>query len=156
LTETTCGSLRSWATPCGSSCVIHRPLGVSSSPVRPTPLPRCWKRSSGTAARGLRRLVGWWKVRRSWKWWTNDHEIAAMSARALGKMLVGNMIVTAAARYPDRQAFRCGATGRCLTFRETNERSNRLAQGLMDLGLVKGEVAAFLCSNRIEIPEIYF
>lgn len=79
-----------------------------------------------------------------------------MSARALGKMLVGNLIATAAARYPDRQAFLCGTTGRCLSFSATNERSNRLAHGLMDLGLVKGDVVAFLCSNRIEIPEIYF
>ena len=79
-----------------------------------------------------------------------------MSARALGKMLVGNIIATAAARYPDRQAFFCAATGRRMTFSQTNERGNRLAHGLMDLGLVKGDVTAFLCSNRIEIPEIYF
>ena len=79
-----------------------------------------------------------------------------MRARALGKMLVGSLIATAAARYPHRQAFLCGTTGRSLTFRETNYRSNKLAHGLMNLGLVKGDVAAFLCSNRLEIPEIYF
>ena len=79
-----------------------------------------------------------------------------MSDRALGRMLVGNIIATAAGRYPHRQAFLCGVTGRRLTFGQTNERSNRLAHGLMGLGLVKGDVAAFLCTNRIEIPEIYF
>jgi fatty-acyl-CoA synthase len=80
----------------------------------------------------------------------------AMLKRALGKMLVGNMIVTAAARAPDQLAFYCAGTGRRFTFRDTNERCNRLANGLTRLGLRKGEVLAFLCSNRAEMPEIYF
>ena len=76
--------------------------------------------------------------------------------RALGKMLVGNIIVTAAARTPHQLAFICSGTGRRVTFRQTNERCNRLANALMSLGLVKGDVLAFLCSNRAEMPEIFF
>lgn len=79
-----------------------------------------------------------------------------MPQRALGKMLVGNIIATAAARTPDKLAFYCAGTGRRLTFRDTNERCNRLANSLASLGLVKGDVLAFLCSNRAEMPEIYF
>ena len=79
-----------------------------------------------------------------------------MPATALGKILVGNILVTAATRFPDRPAFICLTTGRRSTFRETNERCNRLASGLTSLGLVKGDVLAFICSNRSELPEIYF
>lgn len=79
-----------------------------------------------------------------------------MPPRALGKMLVGNIIATAAARAPDKLAFYCAGTGRRLTFRDTNERCNRLAHALARLGLAKGDVLAFLCSNRAEMPEIYF
>lgn len=79
-----------------------------------------------------------------------------MPRRALGKMLVGNIIATAAARAPGKLAFYCAGTGRRLTFRDTNERCNRLANALAALGLAKGDVLAFLCSNRAEMPEIYF
>lgn len=79
-----------------------------------------------------------------------------MSRHALGKMLVGNIIVTAAARVPDNPAFYCVTTGRRLTFRQVNERCNRLANALAAASLVKGDVVAFLCSNRAEMPEIYF
>jgi fatty-acyl-CoA synthase len=79
-----------------------------------------------------------------------------MTQRALGKMLVGNIIVTAAARAPNKVAFYCAGTGRRFTFRQVNERCNRLANMLARLGLAKGDVVAFLCSNRAEMPEIYF
>jgi fatty-acyl-CoA synthase len=79
-----------------------------------------------------------------------------MPQSALGKMLVGNVIVTAAARVPDKLAYYCATTGRRFTFRDTNERCNRLANALAGLGLAKGDVLAFLCSNRAEMPEIYF
>ena len=79
-----------------------------------------------------------------------------MPQRALGKMVVGNIIATAAARAPDKLAFFCAGTGRRFTFRDTNERCNRLANSLAGLGLAKGDVLAFLCSNRAEMPEIYF
>jgi acyl-CoA synthetase (AMP-forming)/AMP-acid ligase II len=79
-----------------------------------------------------------------------------MTARALGKMLFGNILATAAIRYRDKEAFYCTSTGRRFTFGQTNERCNRLASALHRLGLAKGDVAAFLCSNRAEVPEIYF
>lgn len=76
--------------------------------------------------------------------------------RALGKMVVGNLIVTAAIRYPELESFYCSSTNRRFTFRQTNERCNRLANGLSDLGLSKGDKVAFLSTNRVEVVEIYF
>lgn len=71
-------------------------------------------------------------------------------------MLVGNVMATAAIRFPDNEAFYCSATGRRFTYRETNARCNRLAYALMALGFVKGDVVVFLCTNRVEVAEIYF
>ena len=79
-----------------------------------------------------------------------------MNNRALGKMLVSNILVTAATRAPDNLAFHCAGTGRRFTFRQTNQRCNRLANALAARGLSKGDVVAFLCSNRAELVEIYF
>ncbi len=79
-----------------------------------------------------------------------------MAQRGLSGMLVGNILVTAAARFPDREAFFCSGTGRRFTFRQVNERANRLANGLLSLGLRKGDVVAFLSTNRVEVVEIYF
>jgi fatty-acyl-CoA synthase len=76
--------------------------------------------------------------------------------RALGKMVVGNILANAAMRHPDAPAFYCSSTSRRFTFRETNERTNRLAQALMSLGLKRGDVVAFLLSNRAEIVETFF
>lgn len=76
--------------------------------------------------------------------------------RSLGKMLVGNILTTAAIRHPDALAIYCSGTGRRFTFRETDERANRLAQALLNAGFRKGDVVAFLTSNRAEIVEIYF
>ena len=53
-----------------------------------------------------------------------------MTERALGKMLVGNLIATAAIRYPNQEAFYCTSTQRRFSFSQTNERCNRLANGL--------------------------
>jgi fatty-acyl-CoA synthase len=71
-------------------------------------------------------------------------------------MAIGNLPKTAAIRYGDREALVCTSTGRRFTFRQLNDRINRLANGLMDQGLKKGDTAAFLCTNRAEIVEIYF
>ncbi len=49
--------------------------------------------------------------------------------RALGKAVVGPLLATAARRFRDREAFFCAGTGRRFTFRQTNERCNRLAHG---------------------------
>ena len=76
--------------------------------------------------------------------------------RALGKLVVGNVLASAATRFSDAPAFYCSGTGRRFTFRETNERANRLARALTGLGLGKGDVVALLLSNRAEIVEAYF
>jgi len=76
--------------------------------------------------------------------------------RALGKMVVGGIPATAARRFRDREAIYCVSTNRRFTFRQLNERCNRLAHGLAGLGRNKPDVVAFLCSNRAELAEIYF
>src|SRR5271157_2475656 len=78
------------------------------------------------------------------------------STRALGKMVVGSVMSTAARRFRDRAAILCAGTGQRFTFRRINERCNRLAHGFAGLGLRKGDVVAFLCNNRAELVEIYF
>jgi acyl-CoA synthetase (AMP-forming)/AMP-acid ligase II len=78
------------------------------------------------------------------------------SGRSLGKMLVGNVLATAALRNPSKPAIYCTVTGRRFSFGELNERTNRLAQALRAAGFRKGDVIAFLTSNRSEIAEIYF
>ena len=75
---------------------------------------------------------------------------------SLGAMLVGNILTTAAIRFPDNEAVVCTETGRRFCYRETNARCNRLAHGLTALGFAKGDVIAFLSTNRAEMIEIYF
>ncbi|MFT3799726.1 MAG: AMP-binding protein [Burkholderiaceae bacterium] len=77
------------------------------------------------------------------------------SSRALGHMRVGNLLTTAAIRYGGQQAFYCAPTGRRFTFRQLDERVNRLANALLALGLRKGDRVAFLSTNRIEVVDIY-
>jgi len=79
-----------------------------------------------------------------------------MVQKATGTMAVGNMAKIAAIRYGEREALVCTSTGRRYSFKQINERVNRLANGLMGMGLRKGDTAAFLCTNRAEIVEIYF
>lgn len=76
--------------------------------------------------------------------------------RGLGSMLVGSYLATAATRFPDATAIVCADTGRRFTFRQMDERANRLGHALEGLGLRKGDVLAFLVSNRAEIVDIYF
>lgn len=76
--------------------------------------------------------------------------------RALGKMLPGSLLSTAAIRGADRTAVICAGTGRRVSYAEIDARANRLANALGAAGLAKGDVLAFLVSNRAEIVEIYF
>ena len=76
--------------------------------------------------------------------------------RALGSMLVGNILLTAPIRCPDVCAVVCAGTGRRLTYRTLNERCNRLANAMTARGLRKGDCVAFLCGNRVEMIETYF
>ncbi len=79
-----------------------------------------------------------------------------MNTRALGKMVVGNILATAAVRFGQREAFYCSSTGRRFSFAQTNRRCNRLAHALGALGLRKGQRVAFVSTNRAEMVEIYF
>ncbi|MCY1401634.1 Long-chain-fatty-acid--CoA ligase FadD13 [compost metagenome] len=79
-----------------------------------------------------------------------------MKRHAMGKMVVGQILGTAAIRFAERESFFCTSTQRRFTFRQTNERCNRLAHGLAGLGLRKGDRVAFLSSNRAEMVETYF
>ena len=81
---------------------------------------------------------------------------APAARRALGKMVVGPVMSTAARRFRDREAISCAGTSRRFTFRQLNERCNRLAHGLEGLRLRKRDVVAFLCNNRAELIEAYF
>lgn len=79
-----------------------------------------------------------------------------MARHAMGKMVVGQILTNAAIRFPERESFLCSSTQRRFTFSQTNQRCNRLASGLAELGLRKGDRVAFLSSNRAEMVEIYF
>jgi fatty-acyl-CoA synthase len=79
-----------------------------------------------------------------------------MNKKATGTIKVGDYLKIAAIRYRDREAIFCSSTGRRFTFMELNRRTNQLANGLMAMGLIKGDAAAFICTNRAEIVEIYF
>lgn len=79
-----------------------------------------------------------------------------MAGKATGSFNIGNYVKVAAARYGDREAITCMTTGRHLTFRQVNQRVNGLANGLLGLGIQKGDNTAFLSYNRHEIVETYF
>jgi fatty-acyl-CoA synthase len=66
---------------------------------------------------------------------------------------IGEVIRTYAVKTPDKE----GAADlyKSLTFKEWNERANRLANALLDLGLEKGDKVAFIAFNSIEWMEYY-
>ncbi len=66
---------------------------------------------------------------------------------------IGDILRVNATLYPDKE----GAADlyRSLTFKQWNERCNRLANGLLDRGLKKGDRVAILAYNCLEWLEIY-
>ena len=60
-------------------------------------------------------------------------------------MHLGHLLTRAAQRYPNRPAWLQGDL--TITFREAEERVNRLANGLLDLGLRPGDRVGFLVNN---------
>ncbi len=68
---------------------------------------------------------------------------------------VGNLAKIASIKYGDREAIYCVKTGRRFTFREFNDRINRIGNALIEMGLKKGDTCAFLIDNRAEIFETY-
>ncbi len=71
--------------------------------------------------------------------------MAANIGMALGKSAIW---------YPDKEALVYENTR--LTYRQLNERVNKLANGLLDLGLKKGDFISVLSLNRSEYAEISF
>jgi fatty-acyl-CoA synthase/long-chain acyl-CoA synthetase len=64
------------------------------------------------------------------------------------------LIEWSADRYADRVAFVYGGVER--TFRQVDDRANRLANALLALGLARGDRVGVLVSNRTEYPETEF
>ncbi|MBM4309091.1 MAG: long-chain fatty acid--CoA ligase, partial [Deltaproteobacteria bacterium] len=69
-------------------------------------------------------------------------------------MDVGQVLTLTAHKFPNRIALIC--EGERMTYREFNDRVNRLANGLLCLGFKKGEKAAVLLFNSIPLVEIFF
>lgn len=68
-------------------------------------------------------------------------------------LTVGEMLATQARLQPDRLGAR--DLERSMTFAQWNDRACRLANGLLSLGLSKGDRVAVLAYNRVEWAEIY-
>jgi acyl-CoA synthetase (AMP-forming)/AMP-acid ligase II len=69
------------------------------------------------------------------------------------RMSHGEQLARAARRYPDRPAFSFGKQTRC--YAELDERVTRLAAGLRDRGVGRGDRVAVHMSNRLEVVESY-
>lgn len=69
-------------------------------------------------------------------------------------MLVGDIPRRNAYRYPNKTAVVCGE--RRLTWAQVNERTNRLANALLKVGLQKGERVGVYLSNVLEYVEIIY
>src|SRR3990172_10402479 len=70
------------------------------------------------------------------------------------RLLLGELIARNARRYPDKEAVIFG--DRRLTYRQFDERINRLAHALMGLGVRREDKVAILLFNCNEYLEAYF
>ena len=70
-----------------------------------------------------------------------------------GLLTLGEVLATHAGKIPDKEA--AADSIRSLTYSQLNERACRLANGLLGLGLVKGDRIAILAFNCVEWAEIY-
>jgi len=64
-----------------------------------------------------------------------------------------NVVYRNAILYPDHEAFVCGSER--ISFKQFNERVNRLVHGLHALGVQKGDIIGILSWNRLEYPEVF-
>ncbi|MEM1245387.1 MAG: long-chain-fatty-acid--CoA ligase [Acidobacteriota bacterium] len=69
---------------------------------------------------------------------------------------VGLILTKRAQLSPDTEGFVDADTGRRFTFAEYNERANRTANALLDLGIGKGDRVALLQMNSVEYMESFF
>ncbi len=67
---------------------------------------------------------------------------------------IGEMLVLNVNRYPDKTAVVYG--GQRFTYRELNERANRLAHHLLDMGAKKGDRVGFIFYNCNQYCEIFY
>lgn len=70
-------------------------------------------------------------------------------------MIIPDYMEKNARHYPQKIAIKVAGERSC-TFLELQERSYRLANALLSLGLTKGDRVAILAENCFEYPEIYF
>ena len=70
-----------------------------------------------------------------------------------GWMNLGQQFKLNAKKYPDKVSLK--DRQRSFTYPETNRRVNQLANGLLSLGLTKGDKVAVLLENSIEIVEVF-
>jgi len=66
---------------------------------------------------------------------------------------IGEIINVNAKKYPNKLALKDAR--RKLTFRELNERTNKLTNGILNSGIKKGDKVAILSNNCIEFMELY-
>ena len=66
---------------------------------------------------------------------------------------IGEIVNVNATKYPSKLALKDAR--RQLTFKELNERTNKLANGVLKSGIKKGDKIAILSNNSIEFMEIY-
>jgi acyl-CoA synthetase (AMP-forming)/AMP-acid ligase II len=71
-------------------------------------------------------------------------------------MVIGDIPVSNARLFPYRLALVDGQTGERTTWGEANLRINRLANGLLQLGITKGDRVALLSENSLACAEFYF
>ncbi|MCP4754834.1 MAG: long-chain-fatty-acid--CoA ligase [Proteobacteria bacterium] len=69
------------------------------------------------------------------------------------QLVIGEVLARWARKTPDREALVCRE--RRFTYRQYNERVNRLANGLQSLGVDKGDKVALLFTNSNEIAECF-
>ncbi|MCX5832971.1 MAG: AMP-binding protein [Deltaproteobacteria bacterium] len=79
-----------------------------------------------------------------------------MEPKATTSMAVGRLLKNAAIRYRDKEAVCCVTTGKRVSYLRLNERVNRLADRFLKMGFKKGDMVAFVLSNRVEIIETFF
>ncbi len=68
-------------------------------------------------------------------------------------LTIGEAVRVNAGKYPDKLAFK--DERRSLTFKQLDERTNRLANALLGLGLKKGDKLSVVLQNCLEFVEVY-
>ena len=69
---------------------------------------------------------------------------------------IGLLLSKRAIINPEREAYVDSSSGLRLTFKELNERTNRLANSLLELGVLPGDRVALALMNSVEFVEAYF